>query len=179
VSGAQWSNRLPSGTGSTTDMVLLRNQLMENQRKARLAKQIKDEVSRQMKRFAMAKSREDFINRLVEVLIPALRHHYRVTLGKINNRTDQVDKWSQQEAAFLDLFSDRLQEATKAKGFDRRKAVDQALKELWEQDDARVRLESSTFQRTYKLKKLIPIPELAREEFLARVMEIGNMIYPE
>jgi hypothetical protein len=160
-------------------MVLLRNQLMENQRKARLAKQIKDEVRIQMKRLAMAKSREDFINRLVEVLIPALRHHYRVTLGTINNRTDQVDKWSQQEAGFLDQFSDRLQEVTKAKGLDRRKAVDQALKELWEHDDARVRLELSTFQRTYKLKTLAPIPELARAEFLARVMEIVNMIFPE
>jgi hypothetical protein len=150
---------------------------MDKQRKGRLAQQIKDEVSSQMKRHAMAKSREDFINRLVEVLIPALRHHYRVALGTLNNRTDQLDKWSQQEEGFLDQFTDRLQEVTKAKGLDRRKAVEQAVKELMEHDDARVRGESTTFQQAYKLKTLAPISEQVREEFLTRVWKIVNTYF--
>ncbi len=151
---------------------------MEKPTSAPLTRLIREEVKTQMKRYAMAKNREDFINRLVEVLIPALKHHYRAALGILNDRTDQVEKWQQQEDGFLDQFSDRIQEATKAKGLDRRKAVEQALKELMEHDQARVRAETAAFQRTYKLKTLSPLPEQAREDFHARIWEIVNMYFP-
>jgi hypothetical protein len=151
---------------------------MQKQADAALSRLIQQEVRAQMKRFAMAKSREDFINRLVEVLIPALRHHYRAALGVHNQRTDQVDKWRQEEDDFLDQFADRLQEVTKAKKLDRRKAVEHAIKELLEHDEARARFETVAFQKTYKLKTLTPVPPEAREEFLLRVREIVDAIFP-
>lgn len=151
---------------------------MEKQRRVPGARLIREEVRAQMKRYAMAKSREEFINKFVEVMIPALGHHYRTVLAIINNHTDQVEKWLRQEEHFLEQFTDRLQEVTKAKGLDRRKAVAQALKELMEHDDARRRLESFRFQREYHLKKLIPLPENAHEDFLARVWEIVDTIFP-
>ena len=151
---------------------------MENQRQGQLTRQIREEVKAQMKRYAMAKNREAFIDRLVEVLIPALRHHYRAALGLLNDRPDQVEKWQQQEDGFFDQFTDRIQEATKAKKLDRRKAVAQALKELMEHDEARVRLETSTFQKTYKVKSLKPLSGQVRDAFLARVWEIVNTIFP-
>jgi hypothetical protein len=58
----------------------------------RLARLIHDEVQAQMKRYAMARSREEFINRLTEVLGPALSYYYRRTLAVLNGRTDQVEK---------------------------------------------------------------------------------------
>ena len=151
---------------------------MQKQGDAILTGLIRQEVRTQMKRYAMAKSREDFINRLVEVLIPALRHHYRAALGAQNHRTDQIERWQQQTDGFLDQFTDRLQEATKAKGLDRRKAVEQAIKELLEHDEPRVRSEALTFQRMYKLKTVTPIPAQVREEFLNRVWDIVNDYFP-
>jgi hypothetical protein len=144
----------------------------------RLAQLVRDEVKAQMKRHVMARARDEFVNRLVEVLIPALRHHYRAALGVLNHRPDQVDKWRQQSNALLDQFADRLQEKTKAKGLDRRKAVAQAVKELLDQDEARVRLESLTFQKSYQLKSLTPISSEAREEFLSRVRQIVDTLFP-
>jgi len=80
---------------------------MEKQRQRPLARLIQDEVKAQLKWFAMARTRDEFINHLVDVLSPALSHHYRATLGTVNNRTDQ--------------FADRLLKPTKAKGLDRRR----------------------------------------------------------
>jgi hypothetical protein len=151
---------------------------MEKQLTTGLARLIREEVKAQMKRYAMARKRDDFINRLVEVLIPALRHHYRVTLGMLNKRLDQVEKWQQQEEGFLDQFADRLQETTKAKGLDRRKAAEQALKELMENDAGGRRYEAVTFQKSHKLKTLTPLPENAHEDFLVRVREIVDTIFP-
>lgn len=131
-----------------------------------------------MKRYAMAKTREEFINSLNAVLSPALSHHYRVLLGILNNQTDQVEKWKKQEEGFLRQFMDRLVEPTKAKGLDRRKAVEQSLKEVMQTDAPRRRAESLDFQRTYKLKTLTPLPESAHEAFLVRVREIVNEVYP-
>jgi uncharacterized protein with gpF-like domain len=151
---------------------------MEKQRRARLAQLIREEVKAQMKWYAMAKTREEFINSLNAVLSPALSHHYRVVLGTLNNHTDQVEKWQQHEEGFLRQFMDRLVEPTKAKGLDRRKAVEQSLKEVMQTDAARRRAESLDFQRTYKLKTLTPLPEDAQEDFLTRVREIVNEVYP-
>lgn len=151
---------------------------MEKQASIRLTRLIQEEVKVQLKRYAMARSREDFINRLVEVLIPALGHHYRVILGTLNNRVDQVEKWQQHQEDFLDQFTDRLQEATKARRLDRRKAVGQASRELMEHDEARRRVETVKFQRAYKLKTLLPLPENAHEDFLARVRELVNTVFP-
>jgi hypothetical protein len=151
---------------------------MEKQVTVGLTRLIREEVKAQMKRYAMARTRDDFINHLVDVLSPALSHHYRTTLAALNQRTDQVDKWQRQEEAFLEQFTDQLVKPTKAKGLDRRKAVEQALKELLENDDARKRIESVNFQKSYKLKTLIPLPGTSHEEFLARVREIIGTIFP-
>jgi len=151
---------------------------MEKQRKASLAQMVREEVKAQMKRYARAKTRDDFINHLDDVLGPALSHHYRATLGTVNNRTDQVEKWRHQEERFLEEFGDRLVEPTKAKGLDRRKAAEQALKELMQTDTLRRRKESLTFQKSYSLKKLTPLPDDAYEPFVARVREIINAIIP-
>ena len=151
---------------------------MENQRTAGLTQLIREEVKAQMKRYAMARTREDFINQLVDVLSPALSHYYRATLGSLNHRTDQVEKWQHQEEEFLDQFADRLIKPTKAKGLDRKKAAAQAVKEMLEHDEARRRIESLRFQKAYKLKALTPLPEDAHERFLVRVREIVNAIFP-
>lgn len=137
---------------------------------------IQDEVKAQLKRYAMAKRRDDFINSLVDVLIPALSHHYRCTLGIVNQRTDQVDKWRQHEEGFLDQFSNRLQVPTKAKGLDVNRAVQQAVRELLEKDQGRRRAETKKFQKSYQLKTLIPLPENAHQAFLERVQEITDTI---
>jgi hypothetical protein len=149
---------------------------METQTRGELTQLIREEVKAQMKRYAMAKTRDDFINSLVDVLSPALVHHYRATVALLNNRTDQVEKWQRQEDGFLDQFADRLIKTTKAKGLDRRKAVEQSLKELMERDDARKRYEVLNFQKSYKLKTLTPLPDNAHVEFLARVREIVDTI---
>ena len=60
---------------------------------------------------------------------------------------------------------------SKAKGLDRRKAVEQAVKELMESDDAAIRYESKTFQRAYKLKTLNPLAENSHESFIDDVWE--------
>jgi hypothetical protein len=151
---------------------------MEKQLTTGLARLIREEVKAQMKRYAMARTRDDFINKLVDVLIPGLKHHYRAVLGTLNSRTDQVEKWRQQEEGFLDQFADRLRETTKAKGLDRRKAVEQALKELMENDAPGRRYECLTFQKSYKLKTFTPLPENAHEAFLLRVREIVDTFFP-
>jgi predicted transcriptional regulator len=131
-----------------------------------------------MKRYAMAKTCEEFINHLEDVLSPALGHHYQAVLGTLNQRIDQVQKWQRQEEGFLRQFMDRLVKPIKAKGMDRKKAVEQALKEVMQTDALRRRVESLDFQRTYKLKTLTPLPEDVHEEFLARVREIVEAILP-
>jgi hypothetical protein len=151
---------------------------MEKQISRGLTQLIREEVKAQMKRYAMARTRDEFINNLVDFLSPALSHHYRATLGILNKRTDQVEKWQRQEEGFLEQFTDRLLKPVKAKGLDRKKAVEQALKELMENDDKRKRIESLTFQKTYKVKKLTPLPESAHEDFLSQVREIVNAIFP-
>src|SRR5438874_10639550 len=101
---------------------------MNNQRQAAVADWVRDyvkkEVRAQIRRAAMARTREDFINRLVEVLLPALAHHYRALLGTLNERTDQVAKWRAQEEQFLDQFLVRVFERTRAKGLNRKLAVE-------------------------------------------------------
>src|SRR5947208_807654 len=47
---------------------------MEKQISSGLAQLIREEVKAQMKRYAMARTRDDFINNLVDVLGPARRH---------------------------------------------------------------------------------------------------------
>ena len=101
---------------------------MEKQSTGILTRLIREEVKAQMKRYAMARTRDDFINSLVDVLSPALSHHYRATLGILNGRTDQVKKWQRQQEGFLEQFMERLIKPVKAKGLDRKKAVEQALK---------------------------------------------------
>jgi TPP-dependent indolepyruvate ferredoxin oxidoreductase alpha subunit len=140
---------------------------------------IQDEVKAQLKRYAMAKRRDDFINSLVEVLIPALTHHYRATLGIINQRTDQVEKWQHQEEGFLDQFSDRLRLPTRAKGLDITRAVQQALRELFQKDRAGRRVETRKFQKSYNLKTVVPLPENAHEDFLERVQEIVDIFFAD
>ena len=149
---------------------------MEKQSTVQLARMIREEVKVQMKRYVMSRRRDKFINKLVDVLIPAVKHHYRAVLGTLNNRTDQVEKWRQQEDGFLDQFADRLLQNTKAKGLDRRKAVEKALKELMENDLSGRRYETATFQKSYKLKTLTPLPENAHEDFLSRVRDIVDTI---
>lgn len=151
---------------------------MEKQRRRQLARLIQEEVKAQMKRYAMAKTREAFINPLVDELAPALTHSYRAMLGTLNSRTDEVEKWRQQESGFLSQFSIQLVKPTKAKSLDVRKAVEQALKELMQKDDARRRIETSTFQQNYKLTKVVALPENAHEEFLTRVREIVATMFP-
>ena len=51
---------------------------------------VQKEVKAQLKRYAMAKRRDDFINSLVDVLIPALVHHYRSRLGAINQEMNRM-----------------------------------------------------------------------------------------
>lgn len=152
---------------------------MEKQRRVRLAQLVREEVTAQMKRYAMARTREEFINAINDVLGPALFHHYRVVLGTINNRTDQVKKWQRQEDGFLRQFMDLLVKPIKAKGLDPKKAVEQSLKEIMQKDVAVRRKETLDFQRTYKLKTLVPLPENAHEEFFARVRETVNEIFPD
>ncbi len=143
-----------------------------------LARLVHAEVQTQLKRYATARTREAFINHLVDVLSPALGHCYRYTLGIINHRTDQIEKWQRQEEGFLEQFADRLIEPTKAKGLDRKKAVEQALKEMMQTDQMRRRKESVTFQKTYKLATLVPLPENAHENFFTRVGDIVQVIFP-
>jgi hypothetical protein len=150
---------------------------MPKQTDAGLTRLIQAEVREQMKRYAMARRREDFINDLEAVLGPALSHHYRAVLGTLNQRMDQVEKWRHQEQAFLDQFADELVESTKAKGLDRRKAVDQALKELLDFDHLRRRKESRVFEKAHGLKKLIPLPDDAHDDFVARVRELVESIF--
>ncbi|MCS6978386.1 MAG: hypothetical protein NZM31_15460 [Gemmatales bacterium] len=132
-----------------------------------------------MKRYAMAKSREEFVNSLNSVLGPALKHHYRIRLGVLNHCLDQVPKWERQKEELLEQFVDRLLEPTKARHLDRRKAVEQSLKEVLEADEARRRSEQALFQRAYRLKKLVPLPRDAHESFVAQVRELVNETFPD
>jgi hypothetical protein len=151
---------------------------MQKQRTDRLAQMIRAEVKAQMKRYAMSRTREEFINALNDVLGPALDHHDRVILAARNNRIDPVEKWQRQVDHFLRQFMSLLSRPTKAKGLDRRKAVEQSLKEIMQTDGTRRRIESLDFQRTYSLKTLTPLPDNAHEDFLARVREIVDIIFP-
>ncbi len=152
---------------------------MQQQKTAKWARLIRDEVKAQMKRYAMARTRDEFINSLVDELAPALGHHYRATLGELNRRQDQVEKWRQQEEAFLQQFSLQLLKPTKAKGLNTRKAVDQALTEVMEKDDARRKMETLKFQRTYKLTNLVPLPQGEEQAFAKRVWEVVDELFPE
>jgi hypothetical protein len=140
---------------------------------------IKREVRLQLRRAAMARTREDFVNRLVEVLIPALAHYYRIMLATFNNRTDQVDKWTEQEQEFLDQFEDRLQERTKAKGLNRVECAETALDELMDQDVARRRRETTKFASACKLKRIVPLPKDAHHAFIKSVREIVSEMFPD
>ena len=146
---------------------------MNNQSRAAVADSIREyvkkEVRAQLQRAAMARTREDFINRLVEVLIPALSHYYRAMIATLNDRTDQVGKWQEHEEDFLDQFQTRMFERTRAKGLDRKAAAEKALEEMMDQDPAHRRGETSKFQRTYKLKKVVPLPKDAHEGFIEKV----------
>jgi hypothetical protein len=126
----------------------------------------------------MARNREDFINRLVEVLLPALAHHYRAMLATLNDRTDQLAKWQRQEEEFLDQFADRMLERTKAKGLDRIAASERALEEIMDHDDARRRAEVAKFLKAYKVKKIVPLPKEAHEVFLAKVRALVIERFP-
>lgn len=152
---------------------------MQKTKGGELARLIQREVKAQMRRYAMARTREEFINALVDELAPALAHHYRVVLGTLNQRTEQVQKWREQEEKFLEEFATQLLKPTKAKGLNVRKAVEKALEELREKDDARRRIETATFQKAHKLRSVIVIPESAREEFDERVWEIVETMFPE
>ncbi len=156
----------------------MNNQLRES-RAAWIQDYIKKEVRTQLRRAAMARTREDFINRLVEVLLPALAHHYRIMLGVLNDRTDQVAKWQEHEEDFVDQFRVRILERTRAKGLDRRAAAEKALEEIMDQDAAGRRSETAKFQKTYKLKKVAPLPDDAAEEFIAKVREIVEEMFPK
>ncbi len=152
---------------------------MTPREKARLTKLVRAEVKAQMKRYAMARTREGFITALSEVLGAALSHHYRQLLGKLNNRTDKVEKWQRQKQKFLQLFTLRLAMPLKAKGLDRKKAVQQAIEEAMDTDRLRRRLESAAFQRTSQLKKREPLPENAHEDLLKQVREIVEDVFSE
>jgi hypothetical protein len=143
-----------------------------------LARLVQQEVKAQMKRYAMAKTREAFIDSLADELAPGLTHHYRAALALLNGRTDQIDKWRDQEEGFLGQFSIRLARSTKAKGLDKRKAVERACKEVMENDQARKRIETLKFQTSYKLKKVVPLAENAHVEFMTRVWEIVDTMFP-
>jgi hypothetical protein len=76
-------------------------------------------------------------------------------------------------------FSDRLLDPTKAKNLDRRKAVQKAVTELKHIDEARRRKEIVTFQQTYRLRNIEPLPEDADVAFFVKVWEIVDSIFPE
>jgi hypothetical protein len=152
---------------------------MQKQKTKPLSRLVQEEVQKQLKRLEMSWTRQQFVNRLVEVLIPALKRHYRAVLGTLNSRVDQIEEWQKHEADYLSEFTDRLRAPTKAKGLNVRKAVDQALRELMQKDEAGRRIESRHFQATHKLDKLVPLPEDAHEAFLARVWEIVDTMFPE
>ena len=141
--------------------------------------EVRREVRAQLRRTAMARTREDFINRLVEVLIPALAHHYRATLAALNNKTDQLAKWREHEDDFLDQFSARVLERTKAKGLDRKEAVEKALEEMMDHDDAGRRGETAKFQATYQLTKVVPLPKDAHHAFIKKVRGIVSEMFPD
>jgi len=157
------------------------NARMNNQRQAAVADWVRDyvkkEVRDQLRRAAMARTREDFSNRLVEVLMPALRHYYRAMLGILNERTDQVDQWEEHEQAFLDQFEDRMSERTRAKGLDRRAAAEKAFEEMMDHDAAHRRVEAAKFQKAHKLKKVVPLPEDAGEGFINKVKGIVEELF--
>lgn len=100
-------------------------------------------------------------------------------LAVLNARTDQVEKWRRQKEKFLQQFAIRLVMPLKSKKLDRKKAVEQSLKEVMETDALRRRVESLTFQKTYRLKKLYPLPENAHEEFLAEVRAMVDEVFPD
>ena len=152
---------------------------MQQQLDTTIKRLIQEEVKAQIKRYAMAKRRDDFINGLEDVLSPALSHHYRATLATINHRTDQLEEWRRQEEGFLDQFTEQLLRPTKAKGLDVEKAVEQALKELLEKDAARRRGETAKFQKTYGLKKVVPLPENVYDVFVDRVRELVILLLAE
>jgi hypothetical protein len=143
-----------------------------------LGRLVQQEVKAQMKRYAIARTREDYINSLTEVLGPALSHFYRCKLAVLNRRTDQHDKWRDQQDGFLQEFAERLMDPTKARKLDRKKAVEKALKELLQTADGRKRRESLVFQRSYKLKTLEPLPDTIQAEFESSVWEIVDTIVP-
>jgi hypothetical protein len=152
---------------------------MQKTTKNAVAEMVQREVKTQLRRYAMARTREEFINALVDELAPALAHHYRALLDEANERTAQVAKWRDQEDKFFEEFAIQLLKPTKAKALNVRRAVEQAVKELLQKDDARRRIETLTFQKAHKLKNVTPLPEDARAEFLQRVWEIVDAVYPE
>jgi hypothetical protein len=161
-----------------------RNYTMNDLLEAPVADWIRDQVRRevktQMRRTAMSRTREDSINRLVEVLMPALMHHYRVLLATLNGRTDQKAKWEEQEEGFLDEFRLRLRQRTRAKGLDRRAAAEKAMEEMMDHDKAGRRAEAAKFRKTYNLKKVVPLPQDAHEGFIEKIGAIvGDMFADE
>jgi hypothetical protein len=146
---------------------------MNNQLRPALAtlirEQVRKEVRAQLRRMAMSRTRDDFINRLVEVLNPALAHYYRIMLANLNGHTDQAAKWQEHQEDFLDQFASRMFDRTKAKGLDRKEAANKALEELMDHDAARRRRETSKFAATYKLKKIVPLPKDAHEGFMGNI----------
>jgi hypothetical protein len=150
---------------------------MQTQQKERLAQLVRDEVKVQMRKYAMARTREAFIESLVDELSPALDHHYRALLGTLNRRTDQVAKWQEQQEGFLNQFAGQLVKPTKS-GLDVDKAIKQALKEVMQKDDARRRIETAKFARSYQLTKIVPLHENAHEELFEKVWEIVHTMFP-
>ncbi|MFN4259528.1 MAG: hypothetical protein ACK4RK_09530 [Gemmataceae bacterium] len=151
---------------------------MESERRQRLARMIQKEVRVQMKRYAMARGRDIYINKLETHLNPALDHYLRIELANLNGLGGQaVLDWQNHEAKHLRLFEADLRHTTK-QAIDRRVAFQTKMTQMRAELPAYLRSAEATVKQDYSVSKLTPLPVGSEEGFWKKVQAKVDEIYP-
>jgi hypothetical protein len=133
------------------------------------------DLKRAVNRLAFAISRNDFIERIYNVLSGALGEQYKAVVGELIGETQQVHHWRMEVEDHLYVVSEVLLKDTKSR-FDKHRALEVALDQIRRVDPVKRKWAITHLQGErykYKVPKSIkpdqPPFEKAFQQFLAGV----------
>lgn len=119
---------------------------------------------------AMAYDRRTFKERVTEKIDGALEEFYTARLAQLNGQKKWVDHWLGEVDRLLNLELRRVLRRPIKGRWDRRKAIEEVVRELREVDHAYRRAVENDVQQYYRLKRILkPLPPEVTEEFYAMV----------
>lgn len=131
-------------------------------------------------KISFALARNDFIEKLYNVLDGALGEYYKITVASLIGRTEHIKHWQAEVNDHFEVFSRTLHRPTKSR-FNKLKAVQEALGDIQRSDlsfrqSAILRLKGERYKYDIPKSIHVNLPEFeeASEQFYQEVWDIAQ-----